>query len=192
MHHRDVTPFSCGSYRSPLLSVWLAKKTLKVSHVLSLVDNWCHYQMSSFKVSVCTKNVIPFDTITASEIVCPPDLETPAPFQVGRWDRIWVLRGHMDPSSWRRFPWGRFCQSPCRIWRYVVASLGTVLDRIMSTDTLLVTIRLAAPLWRFYFYCPIYDSASSEEWLVFAEYFGHKRLFLGGTHHWGGNCRGYA
>ena len=56
------------------------KSNLYIAHVLRLADCRLYSLISSFKITVCARRVIPFDIIMASEIFWPPDLANYLPF----------------------------------------------------------------------------------------------------------------
>ena len=132
-----------------ILCFWCALRNniLKLSHVLSLADSRHHSQISSLKVAVCAKRVIHFYTIIASEIIFPPDLTNHLKFWADLWVGQGVMRGCKVPSTWLHFPWGQFCQLPCRNQTYVVAYVAPWLDQILSTGISVDTVRLAETPW---------------------------------------------
>ena len=77
---RGVPPFSCGCYRSFLLSVRLAKEKNYFAHVLRSADCCLHSRMSSLKNPVCAKRAISLDIIMALEIFWPPAIANSIPF----------------------------------------------------------------------------------------------------------------
>ena len=79
LYCRGVTPLSCGCYRSFLLLMHLVEFYYYFAHVLRSADCRLHSFMSSLKINVCARRVIPFDIIMASEIVWPPTLENSLP-----------------------------------------------------------------------------------------------------------------
>ena len=80
LHCRNVPYFSLGCYHSFLLSVPSVEKHLYFAHVLRSAGFCLHSLMSSLKISVCARRVIPFDIIMASEIVWIPAPVNSLPF----------------------------------------------------------------------------------------------------------------
>ena len=99
LHCCVVPAFSCGFYRSFLLSVLSVEKSLYFAHVLRSADCCLHSLMSSFKILVCASRVINFDIIIAPEIVWTPDTENSLPFLTVRLVGLGVQWGRMAPSS---------------------------------------------------------------------------------------------
>ena len=68
-----VTAFLCLRW-----DLW--KNILNCAHVFWSVAWRLHSLMSLLQIAICSRKVIPFDTIVASEIVCPPARVNPFPF----------------------------------------------------------------------------------------------------------------
>ena len=75
-----VSPFDCSSDHYHLFTVGSVKNVLNVAHVLRLVVCRLHSLISSLKVEVYVKRVIPLENIIASEIVWPPARTNSLPF----------------------------------------------------------------------------------------------------------------
>ena len=91
---------------------------------------WCHHWTLPFvpkRLSLLTPS-------WHCQSSAPLLLYITAPFRVGPWDGQGVLQGHMAPSSWWCFLQVQFSKSTFRTWRDVVASLGSLLSQILSTD----------------------------------------------------------
>ena len=91
-HCYDVLAFSCGCYRSFLLSVGLVGKQFIFSPCLKVRGLSSRLSDVIIKIPVCASRVVPFDIIIALEIVWPPDLANYIPFSncLISWDRCSV------------------------------------------------------------------------------------------------------
>ena len=102
---------------TPLYLQWLPLFfviSVLCARVLSSVDYWCQSQMSSLSIHFCAKMVIPFNTIIASEIFCPPSLEKPLPYL--SWSIRWARgsAGSYGPIILTAVSLGRFRILPNR------------------------------------------------------------------------------
>ena len=119
--HHFFLPPSCFLYYSysvvkAIICYWWAKqkKVLNPAHVLRLVVCRLQYWMSSLKVAICAKSVIPLDTVIVLAIVCPPARANYKPFYNFLIKRYMGSVGSYGPIIFTAFPQGQFCLFPCR------------------------------------------------------------------------------
>ena len=184
LHCCGETPFP-DAVTSRCCSLWDWWKNIECFPLLRLFDCQRHYLISLLKVVVCAKRVITFDTIMASEIVCPPDLTNEGPFYSWLTRQMRGYEGSDAPSSSYDFRRGQFCISSCRTWKYSITYIWPSPVQSLLNGTWLVGGISVVLLWRVAYLSPCLWKYSIGRVLGFSEHFDIDRFFLCGHHHRG-------